>query len=454
MIKVLQFGEGNFLRAFVDHYFETLNREGGEYSVSIVKPIPYGSLDVFRECKNSWNVVLRGFEGVSATKISCVDEIIDPFEEPDAFFALAKNPDLRIIVSNTTEAGIRFDADDKLDGFPNVSYPAKLTRFLLERYEALGDEGGVYLMPVELIDKNADNLAACVEKYAEAWGLSEEFKAWNREKNYYCNTLVDRIVSGYPKTDADVAALDELLGYHDPLVTIGEHFGLWAVEKKGEIEKYVKAGHHGINVVLDESIDYYKKRKVRVLNGSHTNLVARGLISGCETVYDCMNNDELLGFVMDTLRDEINPFVSDDLAATEAFANEVVTRFKNPYLNHRLISISLNSISKWVARDLPSFDDYYKNNGKIPERLTLGFSYLIALYMKAEREGEGYKVTLPYGAEPFMDTKEYIEHFINGGSVKAFMKNADIFGLDLTKYDGFYSAVIENLNKINGYIGE
>lgn len=454
MIKVMQFGEGNFLRAFVDYYFESLNREGAEYSVSIVKPIAAGDLSAFSAADNKWNVVLRGFEGVTKTEIACVGEVIDPFVDARAFFALAADRELKIVVSNTTEAGICFDASDRPESFPNISYPAKLTRFLYERYCALADAGGVYIMPVELIDKNADNLFACVEKYAELWGLSDGFKKWNREKNFYCNTLVDRIVSGYPKTPEDIKAADELIGYHDSLVTVGEHFGLWAIEKKGHIEDYIKAGHHGIDVILDESIDYYKKRKVRVLNGSHTNLVAYGLLKGMQTVYDCMNDAELCGFVGDTLQEEIDPFVSDNLAETEAFAADVLTRFKNPYLNHRLISISLNSISKWTARDLPSFDDYYKARGSVPKNLTLGFSYLLALYMSVYKKDGDYFVDLPYGRERFIDTPAYLEHFIGGGTVRAFMRDKKIFGRDLTEYNGFYENVLKNLEAIVGYKGE
>lgn len=454
MIKVMQFGEGNFLRAFVDYYFENLNREGADYAVSIVKPIAMGDLSRFAAQNNEWTVVLRGFEGVTATKVSCVKQMIDPFKDAEPYFALAGDPDLKIIVSNTTEAGIRFDAADIPSAFPNISYPAKLTLFLKARFDALGDKGGVYLLPVELIDKNADNLFECVEKYARAWGYSEEFVAWNRSYNFYCNTLVDRIVSGYPKTEEDIKATDAVVGYHDPLVTIGEPFGLWAVEKKGNITDFIKEGTHGIDVVLAESIDYYKKRKVRVLNGSHTNLVSRGLIEGKETVYDCMNDAQLLNFVNDTLEEEINPFVSADIEATRKFAQEVTTRFKNPYLNHRLISISLNSISKWGARNLPSFKDYYEKYGKIPARLTLGFSYLIALYQKVKRTPDGFIVELPYGTEPFVDNKEYLDYFADKGSVKEFIKNPANFGEDLTKFDNFYETVLENLKTINGYDGE
>ncbi len=453
MVKIMQFGEGNFLRAFVDYYFESLNREGADYSVSIVKPIAMGDISRFCAANNEWNVVLRGFEGVTKTRISCVSEVIDPFADGRAFFALADDKELKIVVSNTTEAGICFDPSDRPENFPNISYPAKLTCFLLERYKALGDEGGLYILPVELIDKNADNLAACVERYAELWGLSDGFKAWNREQNYYCNTLVDRIVSGYPKTPEDIRATDDLIGYHDGLVTIGEHFGLWAIERKGCIENYIRSGHHGIDVVLDGSIDYYKKRKVRVLNGSHTNLVAYGLLSGKQTVYDCMNDAELAGFVDETLKNEIDPFVSDNIDETEAFAQEVVTRFKNPYLNHRLISISLNSISKWTARCLPSFDDYYKTSGTVPANLTLGFSYLIALYKSVYKTEDGYFVDLPYGTERFIDSPEYLDRFIGGATVHELMGDSGVFGADLTKYNGFYEAVLKNLESITGYKG-
>ncbi len=454
MIKVLQFGEGNFLRAFVDHYFEILNREGGEYSVSMVKPIAYGDLSRFAAADNSWNVVLRGEEGVSVTRISCVRECIDPYLDSEPYFTLARDGDLKIIVSNTTEAGIAYSASDRPESFPELSYPAKLTLFLYERFKALGAAGGVYILPVELIDKNADALFACVEKYAELWGLSEEFKRWNRECNFYCNTLVDRIVSGYPKTEEDIKRTDAAVGYHDPLLTIGEHFGLWVIEEKGNIGEYIRAGKHGIDVILAPSIDYYKKRKVRVLNGSHTNLVAAGLLLGKQTVYDCMQDEKILGFVKDTLRAEINPFVSDNLAETEVFAEDVIKRFNNPYLDHRLLSISLNSISKWSARVLPSFDDYYSKYGKIPENLTLGFSYLLALYISARESGGAYVIKLPSGTEPLSDAPRYFRHFEGGGSVRDFMRSSDIFGRDLTEYCGFCEAVMENLEKIIDYKGE
>jgi tagaturonate reductase len=238
MIKILQYGEGNFLRTFVDVYFDTLNKEGvGEYEVNIVKPITFGTLERFEKQNNKYHIVLRGYENGQAVenirKIDVLENVIDPFFAPENYYAIAKDPELKLIVSNTTEAGICFNAEDKFDGFDGITYPAKLTKFLLERFNA--GLAGVYLMPVELIDNNADALKNCVEQYIKLWDLPVAFKKWNDEQNFYCNTLVDRIVSGYPRDDETKARLESLIGEKDELVSIGEPFGLWAVENKGDI---------------------------------------------------------------------------------------------------------------------------------------------------------------------------------------------------------------------------
>ncbi len=451
MVKVVQFGEGNFLRTFVDLYFDTLNKEGQDYKVNIVKPITFGTLEKFKQQNNKYHIVLRGVANGKPVedvyKVDVLENVIDPFADADAYYALAREDELKIIVSNTTEAGICFNANDKFDGFEDITYPAKLTKFLLERFNAGKD--GVYLMPVELIDNNADELKKCVDRYIELWNLSDEFKKWNAEKNYYCNTLVDRIVSGYPKTPEDVAKVEALIGEPDKLVSIGEPFGLWAVEKKGEIDKYIKDGVHNIEVVLTENIKYYKKRKVRVLNGSHTNIVPVGLWSGAVTVYDCMTDEKLSKFVQDTLTEEIVPFVSDDIAATTVFADSITERFLNPYLNHLLTSISLNSISKWRARDLPSFKDYYEAHGKIPAKLTIGFSYLMAIYSNIVKNGDKYTVKLPTREIEILDDKPYLEYFAAKNSIENFMKDVNVWGEDLTAYKGFCEAVVENVKKLN-----
>ncbi len=443
MIKILQFGEGNFLRTFVDYYFDELNIEGGDYAVNIVKPITFGSLEKFVKQNNKYHVVLRGsVKGQAVEKvkeINVLQNVICPFENYDKYIALAVDPELKIIVSNTTEAGICFNADDKFKDFEKNTYPAKLTKFLLERFNAGLD--GVYLMPVELIDNNADELKKCVNKYIELWNLSAEFKKWNEEKNFYCNTLVDRIVSGYPKTQEDIDHIENLIGEKDGLVSIGEPFGLWAVEKKGEIDKYIKEGSHGIDVVLTNDINYYKKRKVRVLNGSHTNIVPVGLWTGAITVYDCMVDEKLKSFLQETLDNEIIPFVSNDINATKQFADSVTDRFMNPYLNHQLISISLNSISKWRARNLPSFKDYYNKYGKIAPNLTYGFACLMKIYSGLKEVDGKFMCKLPTREVQIQDDLPYLQYFANGGSVKEFMSRTDVWGEDLTKYENFYNEV-------------
>lgn len=450
MVKVVQFGEGNFLRTFVDLYFDTLNKEGGDYKVNIVKPITFGSLENFEKQSNKYHIVLRGVkdekEVENVYKVDVLENVISPFEDIEGFYALAKEDDLKLIVSNTTEAGICFHENDKIDDFETATYPAKLTKFLYERYKA--GKSGVYMMPVELIDNNADELYKCVDGYIKLWNLPKEFKKWNDEENFYCNTLVDRIVSGYPRDEKTKNHLTELIGEEDKLVSIGEPFGLWAVEKKGDIAKYVKEGVHNIEVVLTEDIKYYKKRKVRVLNGSHTNIVPVGLWYGAITVYDCMKDEKLSAFLEDTLNEEIVPFVSDDIEATKTFAESIKSRFLNPFLNHQLTSIALNSISKWKARDLPSFKDYYTAHGKIPKHLTTGFSYLMAIYKSIKKEAGKYYVELPSRKIEIQDDIPYLEFFANGGCVIDFMKDVSVWGEDLTAYEGFADAVKSNVKTL------
>ena len=452
MIKIAQFGEGNFLRTFVDYYFENLNVESGkkDYSVSIIKPITFGTLEKFHAQNNKYNIVLRGVvDGKPSEKVypvNSVDEVIDPFNDIEKFYDLASDKDLKIIVSNTTEAGICFNENDKINGFENITYPAKLTKFLYKRF-SLGLDG-VYLMPVELIDNNATELYKCVKNYVKLWNIDSEFANWIDEKCYFLNTLVDRIVSGHPKTEEDKQHIEKIIGYNDALVSIGEPFGLWAVENKGDIKNIIKEGMHGIEVVITDNISYYKKRKVRVLNGSHTNLVPAGLWLGAITVYDAMQDEKLSKFLSNTLTEEIIPFVSNDIKATTEFANSVKERFLNPYLNHELISISLNSISKWRARDLPSFKDYYNKFNKIPQNLTIGFSYLMLIYSSIYNNEGKYFVDRPSRTVEIKDDIPYLEYFAGGGSVEEFMKNENVWGEDLSSYENFVSTVIENILKI------
>ena len=435
MKKVLQYGEGNFLRSFVDLYFETLNREGGEWAVEIVKPIPFGSLDAFARQGNRYHVVLRGVKDGNAAEtvypVSVVEQAISPFDDFPAYEALAVDPELAVIVSNTTEAGICYREEDKFEGFAEITYPAKLTKFLYARFRA--GLPGAYLLPVELIENNADELFRCVEKYIELWHLPDAFREWNRTENFYCNTLVDRIVSGFPRDEALRERLWKLVGERDDLLSVAEPFGLWVIENKGKIADLLPAGHHNIDVILTDDIAYYKKRKVRVLNGSHTNLVAAGLLLGAETVYDCMTNETLYRFFRASL-EEIVPFVSPDRSMTERFAADVEERFRNPYLNHQLTSIALNSISKWRARVLPTFRDFFAANGRIPEHLTVGFSCLMHLYRTKYAE--------------LKDDAAVLSFFASGKPLKDFLSDSSVWGEDLTAYPQFLETVTAQTERL------
>ena len=435
MKKVLQYGEGNFLRSFVDLYFETLNRDGGEWAVEIVKPIPFGSLDAFARQENRYHVILRGVKDGNAAEtvypVSVVEQAISPFDDFPAYAALAVDPALAVIVSNTTEAGICCHEGDSFDGFAEITYPAKLTKFLYARFRA--GLPGVYLLPVELIGNNADELFRCVEKYIDLWQLPEAFREWNRTENFYCNTLVDRIVSGFPRDETLRERLWKLVGERDDLLSVAEPFGLWVIENKGKIADLLPAGHHNIDIILTDDIAYYKKRKVRVLNGSHTNLVAAGLLSGAETVYDCMTNETLYRFFRASL-EEIVPFVSSDRSMTERFAADVEERFRNPYLNHQLTSIALNSISKWRARVLPTFRDFFAANGRIPEHLTVGFSCLMHLYRTKYAE--------------LKDDAEVLSFFASGKPLKDFLSDRTVWGEDLTAYPQFLETVTAQTERL------
>lgn len=435
MKKVLQYGEGNFLRSFVDLYFETLNREGGEWAVEIVKPIPFGSLDAFARQGNRYHVVLRGVKDGNAAEtvypVSVVEQAISPFDDFPAYEALAVDPELAVIVSNTTEAGICYHEGDKFEGFAEITYPAKLTKFLYARFRA--GLPGVYLLPVELIENNADELFRCVEKYIDLWHLPDAFREWNRTETVYCNTLVDRIVSGFPRDEELRERLWKLVGERDDLLSVAEPFGLWVIENKGRIADLLPAGHHNIDVILTDDIAYYKKRKVRVLNGSHTNLVAAGLLLGAETVYDCMTSETLYRFFRASL-EEIVPFVSSDRSMTERFAADVEERFRNPYLNHQLTSIALNSISKWRARVLPTFRDFFRVNGRIPEHLTVGFSCLMHLYRTRYAE--------------LKDDAAVLSFFASGKPLKDFLSDSSVWGEDLTAYPQFLDTVTAQTERL------
>lgn len=449
-IKVLQFGEGNFLRAFVDYMIDIANEKGVfGGSIAIAKPISFGNLDAFCEQDNLYTVVLRGKENGKVVNdsriITSVGKVVDCADDYEEYMSLARLDTLRFIVSNTTEAGIVFDENDNFEGLPST-YPGKLTKFLFERFNAFSgaEDKGLIILPVELIEENGKKLKECVLALCDVWNLPKEFKAWVNDNNVFCSTLVDRIVTGYPRGYADKVC--EELGYEDKLVDIGEPFALWVIESERQISGELPLDKIGLPVVFTSNHKPYKERKVRVLNGAHTSSVLAGYLYGLDIVRDLMN-DALMGkFIRKVVNDEIVPQVNLPLDEVKAFAESVFERFENPFIDHALLSISLNSVSKWRARVLPSFKDYCKNKGEVPKLITFSFAALLAFYSASDLKEDGLYAKRANGDEYVIhDDKAVLEFFAeNKGKIdfiEKVCKNTDFWGEDLSLYNGFTEKV-------------
>lgn len=456
-IKILQFGEGNFLRAFVDWMIDIANEKGAfDGDIAIVKPISFGSLDAFKEQNNLYTVLLRGKENGKVVNdsriITSVSKALDCKDDYDEYMSLAKLDTLRFVVSNTTEAGIVLDKNDTFQRLPNT-YPGKLTKFLYERYNAFSGakDKGLIILPVELIENNGGKLKECVLALSKIWNLPTEFLNWIEESNVFCSTLVDRIVTGYPRGYADKVC--EELGYEDKLVDIGEPFALWVIESEKDISDELPLDKIGLPVVFTNNQKPYRERKVRVLNGAHTSSVLAGYLYGLDIVRDCMYDDIMGEFIRKVVNDEIVPQVNLPIEDVKAFANSVFERFENPFIDHALLSISLNSVSKWKARVLPSFKDYYKNNGKLPRLITFSFAALLAFYSSDDLREDGLHAKRVNGDEYVIyDDRTVLDFFAeNTGKADFILKaceNADFWGEDMNRYDGFTEAVADWYEKI------
>ena len=477
-VKVMQFGEGNFLRAFVDYIFDVTNEKtdfnGG---VVIVKPIEFGNLDRFHDQENQYTLQLRGrYNGEAREEVRQITSIVDSvaaIEDYEKYMEYGTSETLRFVVSNTTEAGIRFDETDKFEACPPATYPGKLTKLLFERYKKFNGaaDKGLIIMPCELIADNGIELKKCIDKFIELWKLGDEFKAWVDSACSFCPTLVDRIVPGYPRDDA--AKLCEEWGYEDQLIDRAEIFGLWVIESDAnlpleQLEKElpfqkafdVNDPSNTLSVVFTKDHHPYKERKVRILNGSHTSFVLAAYLAGNNIVRDSMNDAQMRKYMEETLFDEVIPTLSLPAEECNEFAKTVIDRFNNPFVDHNLLDISLNSVSKWTARCLPSFTGYVNKFGKLPKYLTFSIAALMAFYttqdeaefnggrvLVGDRNGEKYNIRDDQSVLDFFkansskDPKEFAQ---------AYLSNADFFdGQDLSKVDGLVDKIAEYLTDIN-----
>lgn len=375
---VIQFGEGGFLRGFVDYFFQKMKDQGlFEGSVVVVQPIEKGMCDMLEAQNCEYNLFLRGIDDGQVvdehTHIDIISRCVNPYVDYDSYLKLAENPDFRFVVSNTTEAGIVFEADNKFTDAPAKSFPGKLTQLLYKRYK-LGLPGFIVLS-CELIDHNGEELEKCCRQYADLWELGDDFKTWLKDENDFCSTLVDRIVTGFPRDEH--AALCERIGEQDNLMDTAEIFHLWVIE--GQHEDELPLQKAGFNVVWTDHVDPYKKRKVRILNGAHTSMVLGAYLYGLETVGECLKDEKVSAMLKKCIFDEIIPTIGDT-EDNRRFGAAVLERFSNPFIKHLLLSIALNSVSKFKARVLPTILEYKEQYDTYPKALTFSLAALIAFY--------------------------------------------------------------------------
>jgi len=383
--KVLQFGEGNFLRAFVDWQIDKMNDEADfNGSVVVVQPLESGLVDMLNDQDCLYTLYLQGVQNGQASKthkvINSISRGINPYRDYNEYLKVAENPELRFIVSNTTEAGIAFDENDTLNGGCQKSYPGKLTAFLYHRFNAFkGDDSkGFIIIPCELIDRNGEKLKEIVLKYAEIWNLGQDFVDWINNANTFCCSLVDRIVPGYPRDTIDEVRAE--LGYDDNLVDVGEIFHLWVIEGPQSIKDELPIEKAGLNVKVVDDMTPYRTRKVRILNGPHTAMVPVAYLYGLETVGESVDHEVIGKYVHDVIYDEIIETLDLPHEELVEFADAIIERFQNPYVKHYLMSIALNSLSKYKTRDLPSLTEYLKRKGVLPKKLVFSLASLIEFY--------------------------------------------------------------------------
>ena len=463
-VKVLQFGEGNFLRAFVDYWFDLANEKAGwNGKCCLVQPIAPGLSKMINEQEGLYTLYLRGSENGKKVDdkrvISSVANCLNPYEKADyeKMMEVAASDDLEIIVSNTTEAGIQYDPSCQKDDCPPSSFPAKLTQVLYHRYQA--GKPGIIMLACELIDNNGKELLKCVNQYIEQWGLEDGFKKYVNEDCTFCGSLVDRIVPGRIRDQEEVKALDEKNGYEDPLTDVGEVFGVWVIEgdeKLNDVLPFKKAGLLD-KVFVTPDMSPYKKRKVRILNGAHTGFVLGAYLAGENIVRDCMHDETIKGFMNKMLYDEVIPTLPLDKDDLKKFAAAVEDRFNNPFVNHELMSISLNSTSKWKARNMPSFLGYIEEKGQLPECLTMSLAAYIAFYSNDIQAltDAGLVCKRPAGNEYTVSDDRWALEFYYAHKddsaeelVHAVLTNEQMWDQDLTKIAGLEEKVVADLKMI------
>jgi tagaturonate reductase len=446
--RIIQFGEGNFLRAFADWIVWNMNNKIDFNSgIVAVQPIPKGMIETLNSQDGLYHLTLKGIdkgESVYATQlIDVITRGLDPYTQFDAYLKTAENPDIRFVISNTTEAGIAFDPENKFEDKPANSYPGKLVQLLYHRYKTFNgaEDKGLIIFPCELIFENGRVLKECLNKYIEHWHLGEDFNKW---VNNYCgiySTLVDRIVPGYPRETAD--EIKAKTGFNDKLLVEGEIFHLWVIEAPETVAKEFPADKAGLNVQFVASEKPYHERKVTLLNGPHTVLSPTGYLSGLNTVRECVEDETIGSYIRKVMFDELLPVLNLPKNELKQFADDVLDRFRNPFVKHHVTSIMLNSFPKYKTRDLPGLKTFLERKGFLPDGLTLGLAAIITYYKGGKRGTDEIVI---------QDDKKIIDllkTLWDTGSMEQIAKGVlaatFIWGEDLNKIHGL-------TDKITGYL--
>ncbi|MBN8575393.1 MAG: tagaturonate reductase [Cytophagales bacterium] len=448
-LKIIQFGEGNFLRAFADWMVDVMNEQINFHgNIQIIQPLPTGMAGALRQQDGLYHVSLNGLQNgktISTHRlITCIQSAINPYEDSRCFFELAETESIRIVISNTTESGIAFDASDTNPAALAKSFPGKVTQLLWHRYNFFNGapDKGLYFLPCELIEKNGDTLRATVIRYIDLWQLPDAFKAWVCSQNIFYNTLVDRIVPGFPKDT--INEVQQEIGYSDNLVVTAEPFHLWVIEAPEAVREFFPADKAGLQVKFVPDLTPYRTRKVRILNGAHTALVPVAYLHGLRTVKDSVDDTDTGKFIREAIFNEILPTLELPADELTQFAHDVLERFQNPFIRHELASIALNSISKFRVRILPSLLAYQQQKG-LPKRLIRSLASLILFY-KGEWKGV---------ATPVNDAAETVEIFRRAWQCDSvdqtctqILQHTDLWDTDLTQVPGLAQAVIKDLREV------
>ena len=450
--QVLQFGGGNFLRAFADWIIDEYNHQtSSDLGIVVATSSKRPVYETWQKQEGLYHILTRGFQNGKVIDqvhlVKSISSVINLVDDWKVFLTSAENPKMRFIISNTTEAGIEFNPNDQKTAAPPGAFPAKLTLWLYRRYQYFqGDAAaGCILLPTELIINNGEILRECILQYIDHWLLEAEFKNWIEVHNTFCNTLVDRIVPGIGKDM--LPEVQEKLGFADALLTQGEPFHFWAIEAPESVQKLLPLDQIGLDVIFTNDLNPFRTRKVRILNGAHTSMVPVGYLYGIETVREAVEDPVVGAFIQQVIFKEIIP--SLDLPEDEliSYSNSILDRFRNPFIKHQLISISLNAISKFKTRVLPSILEFYKKKGHFPSGLVFSMAATIHFY-KGEKDG----ATIPLNddAANIQFLKDCWADFAGteAGMVKlakSVLSWEAAWGEDLSGYDGFQELLVDYL---------